>query len=213
MDAAGLRGALAAVLRSLVPELFDRAWPQPARVLAVRASAGRSERTEPRLVADVEMLGWDGSPDAQWPTLAEVPLPALWPGPGRGIYAQPAVGSIVRVAFEGGDRSRPYVESATPAGWDVEPGAADEIVVRNGDCTVRVQADRIEIEGPAISGLGELGGAARVVLSASGISLAGGGPGEGVITERSICPYTGLGHMFGSRAVKAGGADSVVGVG
>ena len=134
MNQEELMRGLGNIVRKLFPELAERTHlPAKARVLAVRGEAGEVRVDglgSRRYSVDVEPLTPDGDPDPERPTLLDVPLEVPWTGPGRGVFALPAVGSIVRVCFYGGSAAHPYIDGIVPDGFEVPAVAENEYLIR-----------------------------------------------------------------------------------
>jgi len=192
VDALGeLRTSLATLVRALFPSLGGPRGPIRARVTAVHEGGGASSELEPRYSVDVQPLAPDGSPDPDLPELPDVPLGVLWAGPGRGLFALPTVGAIVRVGFEYGDLGRPYIESCTAEGYDVPGHPQGRLVLMGGGARIAIEAD----------GTIRVGGGGTVHVDGGRVVLAGGG--AGVVTTAYVCPYTSSPHGGGSSSVEA----------
>ncbi|GAA6761753.1 MULTISPECIES: phage baseplate assembly protein V [Thermus] len=182
-----LKHALRRIVESLWPELAHRTHlPHKARVLRVRSEAGvAGPPGSVRYSVDLEPLTPDGRPDPRRPVLRDVPLDVPWAGPGRGVFALPAVGSVVRVAYYDGDPAYPYVDGILPEGQAVPQVEEGEYLLqKDPDTWVRLKADGgVEAQAaPGVvlrlkpDGTAELRGTAVVRVDAPRVELAGGGP-------------------------------------
>lgn len=189
MRAEALLHALRRLVEALWPELGHRTHlPHKARVLRVRSQAGvAGPPGEVRYSVDVEPLTPDGKPDpSRPPEIRDVPLDLPWMGQeGRGVYALPEPGTLVRIAYYEGNPAYPYVDGVLSEGRAVAQVAPGEYLIRkDGDTWVRLKPDG-EIEAQAAPGVllrlkpdgtVELRGTAVVQVDAPRIELAGGGP-------------------------------------
>lgn len=187
MTAKALHAALRRLVEALWPELGARTHlPHKARVVAVRSEAGAAGPPGPvRYSVDLEPLTPDGRPDPSRPFLRDVPLDVPWMGEGRGVYALPEIGTLVRVAYYDGNPAYPYVDGVLSEGKGVvrvEPG--EYLVQRDPDTWVRLRPDG-EIHAQAAPGVHlrlrpdgtvELYGTVVVRVEAPRVELAGGGP-------------------------------------
>lgn len=130
-----LKTALLNLIRAHFPELRDGTHlPMKARVLALHGEAGTVQLTSGsrRYSVDVQPLHPDGDVDTSRDPIRDVPLDMPWPGPdARGIYHLPAVGSIVRVEFYGGQAAWPFVAGMAPDGWATPAVADGELLVQH----------------------------------------------------------------------------------
>ncbi len=187
MRSEALKVALRRLVEALWPELAHRTHlPHKARVVAVRSEPGvAGPPGSVRYSVDLEPLTVDGKPDPSRPLLRDVPLDVPWIGGGRGVYALPEVGALVRVAYYEGNPAYPYVDGVLSEGKavvQVRPG--EYLVQKDADTWVRLEPDG-EIEAQAAPGVVlrlkpegtvELLGAAVVRVDAPRVELAGGGP-------------------------------------
>lgn len=187
MRSDALKTALRRLVEALWPELAHRTHlPHKARVVAVRSEPGvAGPPGSPRYSVDLEPLTPDGRPDPRRPVLRDVPLDVPWAGPGRGVFALPAVGSVVRVAYYDGDPAYPYVDGILPEGQAVPQVEEGEYLLqKDPDTWVRLKADGgVEAQAaPGVvlrlkpDGTAELRGTAVVRVDAPRVELAGGGP-------------------------------------
>lgn len=188
MRAEGLREAIRRLVEALWPELGHRTHlPHKARVVKVHSLAGvAGPPGETRYSVDVEPLTPDGQPDPTRPELIkDVPLDVPWMGPGRGVYALPAPGTIVRIAYYNGNPAYPYVDGVVGEGQrvvEVRPG--EWLVQKDEDTWIRIHPDgAIEAQAaPGVclllhpDGVVELEGTSVVKVNAPRVELAGGGP-------------------------------------
>ena len=187
MRADGLKGAIRRLVEAFWPELHHRTHtPHKARVVKVRSKPGVAGPPGECLYSvDLEPLTVDGQPDPTRPFLEDVPLDVPWIGGGRGVYALPEVGAIVRVAYYEGNPAYPYVDGVLSEGKAVvrvEPG--EYLVQKDADTWVRLKPDgEIEVQAaPGVvfrlkpDGTVELLGTAVVRVDAPRVELAGGGP-------------------------------------
>lgn len=70
-----------------------------------------TDRFRPRYAVDVQILAPDGEPDTSWPLLEGLALPAH-----GGIYAFPEAGTIVRIGYDFGQPSYPYIAAVLSEG-------------------------------------------------------------------------------------------------
>lgn len=142
MDGAGeLRSAIERILRSMFPALMAPRGPVLARVTSVHTGGGAMSALEPRYSADVQILDAGGNVDATWPEIPDVELPVLWAGPGRGVYCVPTAGAVVRVGFEYGDYSRPYIETITGRGYAAPVHEQGKFIVAGNGAVIEISAD------------------------------------------------------------------------
>lgn len=187
MRSEAITQALRRMVETFFPELSGRYHlPHKGRVVAVRSSAGTAGPPgSPLYSVDVEPLRPDGSPDPARPLLKDVPLDVPWVGNGRGVYALPEVGAIVRIAYYDGNPAFPYVDGILSQGKvvvRVEPG--EYLVHQDGDTWVRIRPDgtvEVQARGGVRLRLGsdgtvDLEGTAVVRVNAPRVELAGGGP-------------------------------------
>src|SRR5690606_8620283 len=116
------RGEFLKLIRNLVLEAFP--WmrghhaPVRARVVKVHEKGGRIGAFNRRYSVDVQPLLPDGSDDPEAPVIPDVEIPTLWAGPGRGVFALPVVGSIVRLGWYYHDPAHPYIDAILGDGFD-----------------------------------------------------------------------------------------------
>lgn len=124
------------------------------RARVVRAGpteAGKAESVQPRYAIDVQPILPDGGDNPEWPVLGDVELPVVWAGSKRGVYALPAVGSVVRIGFYHDDPSQPYVDAQLGYGHDVQAATPGEFVIALDDSVqVVLRAGVLELRGSAL---------------------------------------------------------------
>jgi len=79
-----------------------------------------TDRFRPRYAVDVQILTPDGEPDTSWPVLGGLPLPAH-----GGLYAFPEPGTLVRIGYDFGRPTHPYIADVLSEGQPapaVKPG-------------------------------------------------------------------------------------------
>jgi hypothetical protein len=183
MDARELKSSLATLVRDSLPEIAGALWPVRARVVRVQEAGGDESDETPRYTVDVQVLRPDGSDDEAWPEIQQVDLPQIWAGPDVGVWCEPEVGMRVRLAWEYGDRNRPYVETLLGIGGRAPEHPVGTLVVKAGDAvlsirrsgggelaasaaTVRIKGKtKVVIESDVMVELGAEGGEALVRLS------------------------------------------------
>lgn len=126
---------LRAIFLEIFPEFRGYHFPVRARVVRVHEDAGRIGDHGRRYSVDVQPLRPDGSEDDQAPVIPDVELPVIWAGPGRGIYALPEVGSIVRIGFYYNDPSAPFVDAVLGYGFDCPAHPAGSLIIQQADGT------------------------------------------------------------------------------
>ena len=115
------------ILRAF-PELGGRHVSRLGVVVAIADPPGAekaSDRFRPRYAADVRLLTPRGEPDDSRPMLEGLPLPANGAGDGRGDFAFPGAGTRVRIGYDYGLPSHPYIAAILPQGGAipaVQPG-------------------------------------------------------------------------------------------
>lgn len=132
-DRDALIKALRALVREAIPELHGIVYAVKGRVIKVYEAAGPMGSGRAAYAVDVQVLDADGLPRQDLPPLANVELPVIWAGPGRGIYCLPPVGAIVRVGFYYGDPSRPYVAAVLGDGYEAPAHPVGELVIQQAD--------------------------------------------------------------------------------
>lgn len=94
-------------IESYYPELASGLHlPKLARVVAPSEtvkSGNFADPFRPRYAVDVQLLDADGNPDNQTPVYSAVPLPVPMAGNDSGMFQFPPEGTLVEVAFTGGD--------------------------------------------------------------------------------------------------------------
>ena len=157
-DSRELTANLERLVRSFLPELHQLVAPIRARVTRVYGGGGRHSDESPTYCVDVQPLRPDGSDDADWPELPKLDLPVALGGHSVGVACGPAVGQLVRVGFEYGDRSRPFVQDLLANG-EIPGYASGDLVIWCGqtrftldrDGTVTIDAaKKVIVDGPEI---------------------------------------------------------------
>lgn len=125
--------ALRVLVREAIPDLRGIGYPVKARVLKVHEGAGVMGPGRAAYSVDVLVLDADGLPREDLPPLANVEVPVIWAGPGRGIYCLPPVGAVVRVGFYYNDPSRPFVDAVLGDGYTAPARLVGELVIQQAD--------------------------------------------------------------------------------
>ena len=123
------------ILRAF-PELGGRHVTRLGVVLAIAdppAEEKGTDRFRPRYAADVQLLTPGGEPDEGRPILAGLALPASIAGDGRGALGFPDVGTRVRIGFDDGLPSHPYIADVLPQGQAVPALQPGELVFQQRD--------------------------------------------------------------------------------
>ena len=113
-----------------------------AKVVKVDAvAAGKSTRRKYGYSATVMPLTRKGKLGKL--TIPDVPIDKIWGGAGgRGIYALPSVGTIVRLGFDYGDPALPYIAGVLTEDQDMPAAGIGELVIQQGANTwVKIKAD------------------------------------------------------------------------
>ena len=191
MEAGSLTVREHEALKKLVAEYSGAGARVPAlRARVVKASnadGGKAGLLHPRYSVDVQPLLRDGEDDSAWPVLPAVELPVLWGGSGRGVFALPAVGTIVRLGSYYNDPSQPYVDAVLAYGGQVPAHEQGEMLIAQSDSVrVVIKADgKVRVEG-------------------NGVELVGGaGLLSGLVRQCDTCAFTGSPHPAGSADVRA----------
>lgn len=183
-DPRELKKVLSALVRAAIPELIQIATPIRARVVRIHEGSGKERDESPIYCIDAQPLAPDGSDDASWPDLPQIDLPVLWAGPDVGVYCPPDVGSVVRIAFEYGDRSRPFVVGPVGLGSEVPAHPVGTLLIRAGDALVRVRRDaagEVSIEAANV----RVKGTAQVLVEGPVVHLGGSG-GDAVVRQQDL---------------------------
>lgn len=180
MDARKLKAALAALVRESLPEIAGALWPVRARVVRVHEDGGDEADDSPRYTVDVQVLRRDGSDDDAWPEILAVDLPQIWAGKDVGVWCAPEVGMRVRLAWEYGDRSRPYIETLLGIGGHAPKHPVGTLVVKAGKATLRVsRGNGGELAGEAATV--RIKGTTQVVIESDGMVDLGAEGGEALV--------------------------------
>lgn len=135
--------AIRRLVKEAFPELLGFHVPVRARVVAVHEDGGPIGDTNRRYSVDVQPLKSDGSVDEESPVIPDVELPVIWAGPHRGVYCLPEVGAIVRLAWDYGDPSAPFVAQVLGMGYVCPNHDAGSIIIQHStDCFVTIDRDR-----------------------------------------------------------------------
>lgn len=183
--------ALSRLVRRAMPELEQRvAGPRRARVTKASAAGGTVDEFHGQYSVTVQPILANGEDDPDHPEIPDLALPVIWGGAnGRGVYARPAAGALVRIGYYEGDPSQPYVDAVLGEGFTVPASAVDELVIAQSDTVrLRIQSGgRIAIE------------------TTAGIDLLGasGGTLSELVRKCDTCAFTGVGHPAGTPNVKA----------
>lgn len=143
MDEAQLVHGLTAAARADGAEERRYTGTRRARVVQLRSSAGTVDGDHPRYAVDVQPLTPDGADDASWPVVPDVPLPVRWAGPQRGIFALPAIGTVVRLGFDYADPSHPYVDDVLGDGTALPAAPADTLLIQSGTTKIEIGPDGV----------------------------------------------------------------------
>ena len=119
--------------------------PRFARVVGVAdapAGAGICDDFRPRFAVDLQVLGVDGEPDTDLPTLAGVPLPVPLGGDEMGFFGFPEEGTTVVVGFAYGLPHKPFIQTILPHGLSLPKVPKGDQVWQHSEASQqRVQAD------------------------------------------------------------------------
>lgn len=193
MDARELKAALAALVRAALPEISGALWPVRARIVRVHEAGGDESDESPRYAVDVQILRPDGSDDETWPEIPKVDLPQIWAGPDVGVWCTPDVGMLVRINWEYGDRSRPYIETLLGIGGKAPRHPAGSLVVKAGEATIEVSRGTGGAVGVSASSV-RLKGKTKVVIESDVMVELGAEGGSQLVTASLVCPFTTLPH-------------------
>ena len=119
--------------------------PRFARVVGVAdapTGAGICDDFRPRFAVDLQVLGVDGEPDTDLPTLAGVPLPVPLGGDEMGFFGFPEEGTTVVVGFAYGLPHKPYIQTILPHGLSLPKVPKGDQVWQHSEASQqRVEAD------------------------------------------------------------------------
>ncbi len=150
-------------------------------VKGVHTDTGSMDEWHPRYAVDIQ------PDDADLPLIPDVPVPVIWAGENRGIYALPAKGSKVVFAFADADPHKPYVAAVLGLGHQAAGHPTDSLVI--------AQSDKISVE---------IAADGHITVNGQGITLNGLGlPKSGVVTQTCKCAFTGGPHIEASQTVEA----------
>lgn len=130
-----MREMIKKIVMELLPELagglhLDRY----ARVLAVADAPGEgstSERFRPRYAVDLEILGPDMEPDANFPQYTAVPLPVgVGGGQECGTFCFPEEGALCVVGFAYGRPDHPIIRQIFPLGTSLPAVERGEVLMQ-----------------------------------------------------------------------------------
>lgn len=100
-----------------------------------------SDRFRPGYAVDVQPLTSDGDPDPNQPVLEGLALPAFGTGDGRGFFAFPDVGTWVRIGYDYGLPSHPYIAAVLPEGRFLPALQPGELLIQQQDgCFLKFDA-------------------------------------------------------------------------
>ncbi len=175
-------------LERTIERILARLWPRReyvgtfmGTVVGVHTSGGKMHEMHPGYAIDIK------PDDERFPVIPDVPVPVLWAGQNRGIYALPAKGSKVVFAFADADPSKPYVVVVLGYGHDAPEHPTDTLII--------AQNDSVSIE---------IGADGHITVKGEGITLDGHGvPKSGVVTQSCKCAFTGGPHIEASQTVEA----------
>ena len=123
------------ILRAF-PELGGRHVTRIGVVVAIADPPDAEKATDrfrPRYAVDVQLLTPGGQPDEGRPVLQGLPLPAFGAGDGRGFFAFPDVGTRVRVGYDYGLPSHPYIAAVLPEGRSLPALLPGELLIQQRD--------------------------------------------------------------------------------
>ncbi|NUN13500.1 MAG: hypothetical protein HUU55_07680 [Myxococcales bacterium] len=167
--ASGLSEVVEQLLAAARPRELPWMMARKARVVAVHSGGGMVDAMNARYSVDVQPLTREGGVDAEMPVICDVELPVVWGGPGRGVYALPAIGTVVRLGFYWGDPSQPYIDAVLADGYVVPEHPLGSLIIQHGPGV------KIEIQPTG-----------KVVVSGVGVELFAGDPQGGtrrIVTE------------------------------
>jgi hypothetical protein len=114
--------------KTLVARTCERLWPgigrydRPiyGRVLSVQELAGTVTVTNKLWSCDIQPLTLDLENDSSRPKIKDVPIdPIQINASGVALFPKPFKGMVVRVAWMGGSRAHPFIQSFTAEGMTV----------------------------------------------------------------------------------------------
>lgn len=123
--------ALRRLIKEAFPELLGYHVSLRGRVVKVHEQAGKMAEDRRLYSVDVQPIRADGSDDTRWPVIPDVEIPTWWAGPQRGIFMLPEVGSIVRIGFDYGDPSQPYISAILGMGYEVPAHPLGSLIIQH----------------------------------------------------------------------------------
>ena len=204
-----LRNSVKQIFRSLFPEFRRQLYfPIKGRVKKVYTAAGK-------YCCDVEPLK---NNEESWTTPApdgtekvaqvikEVAIDSVSNGPARGIFALPAVDSIVRVSFYDGDPNFPFIDAVLPGATTPALDTTEVAIYQGENFSIRMRASgALAITAPGdvtvTAGGNLVATSKKATINADEVNLAGVG-GKGVVCVGHTCNFTGT-HPKGSTKVKS----------
>jgi hypothetical protein len=145
-----------ALLRAVMPEL-QFARPIRGRVVRSHTAAGVAVAGRSPYSVDVQPLNREGIDEG--PVLQQVEVSMVVCGANVGVWAMPAPGAIVRVAWHYWDAGQPYVDAFLSDG-SVPAHPVGAILLRSGATEIRIDASGAMVDGPVV----QMGGADAVPL-------------------------------------------------
>lgn len=143
-DTQELMRVLKKAVLAIFPELSGYHYPIRGKVVKVNESGGRIDEFNRRYSVDVQPLKPDGSVDEMAPVIPDVEVPVIWAGPGRGIYASPEVGAIVRIGFYYNDPAQPFVDAILGDGYECPDHPPGALIIQHSDGTrIEIGQDRV----------------------------------------------------------------------
>ncbi len=132
------------VLRAF-PEFGGMHLTRVGEIVAIADPLTEEEATDrfrPRFAVDVQLLTPDGEDDPDQPILEGLALPTFGTGDGRGVFAFPDVGTRVRVGYDYGLATHPYIAAILPEGRFLPTLKPGEILIQQQDgCAIRFDPD------------------------------------------------------------------------
>lgn len=140
MNAGELTEAITRIVREQFPQLARGLLvARLARITAVAVASGAaSTNLSPGVTVDCQPIRSDGADDADWPLVTGVRVAIPWAGAGRGVFALPAVGALVRLSWLWGSAEAPIADPYTAEGFHLPAGLSADLVIRVGTAEIRV---------------------------------------------------------------------------